>query len=743
MDRLNRLKNYLNLITKTTGGIDVAIETAKKKAAEESIFESMPVPGRDPRAAQSGLESMAMGRDVSDDEMASMEAIIDAELRPAPLISKGKFTITHPLWKQLSTDDTIRKRIEDVIPSVGRIELPGNNRMPYGGTGFVVGDNLIMTNRHVAEIFASGLGDRNLSFINGSQAGIDFIRELNQATGPTLEVSRVVMIHPYWDMAILQVKGLDSSHEPLRLSLDDARDLTGHKIFVIGYPYYDPRNPAGEQDKVMNGNYGVKRLQPGQLQGAVTAGSFGKDVNAASHDCSTLGGNSGSAVFDLDTGKVLALHFGGRYHEKNYGVPSIEMSRDSRIVQAGVKFEKTPTGDPNSWGSWWREADGAEQVREDNPPVVAKPQTPVAGDVQSAPAKIGVVSQGAGEVTIEVPLRITISLGTPAARPHVEAPQVEAVEGVTAEDSLEALRPPKHDTNYASRKGYDPAFLGAAPIPVPTASDPGVLARTKDGLDILHYQNFSIRMHKERRLALVTASNVTREAKLKRPDPSKDYSRKGLTGLGKNDQELWYLDPRLDESAQLPDAFFTKDRGAFDKGHIVRRDDVAWGATYDLLLRANGDSFHVTNCSPQVASYNRSTDGVDNWGNLENVVFSEASSERLCVLAGPVLDPSDQVFVGRGENGQQLRARVPSRFWKVIVSRVSDGIAAFGFVLEQDLSKVDWEFTVPPEFMAYLTKLSAIEAMTGVRFAQEVKDADQYAKERGPDIAYRAGARIK
>src|ERR1043165_4727694 len=122
-------------------------------------------------------------------------------------------------------------------------------------------------------------------------------------------------------------------------------------------------------------------------------------------------------------------------------------------------------------------------------------------------------------------------------------------------------------------------------------------------------------MHAKRRLALVTASNVTAEAKLRRPEAGKYYTRKGLSGLGKNDMEQWFQDPRLDAEFQIPDVFFTKDRQAFDKGHIVRRDDVAWGKTYAALKRANGDSYHVTNCSPQVAGFNRSANGEENWGD--------------------------------------------------------------------------------------------------------------------------------
>jgi endonuclease G, mitochondrial len=40
-----------------------------------------------------------------------------------------------------------------------------------------------MTNRHVAEIFATGLGTRNLKFISGAKAGIDFLREKGGPVG--------------------------------------------------------------------------------------------------------------------------------------------------------------------------------------------------------------------------------------------------------------------------------------------------------------------------------------------------------------------------------------------------------------------------------------------------------------------------------------------------------------------------------------------------------------------------------
>jgi endonuclease G len=88
-----------------------------------------------------------------------------------------------------------------------------------------------------------------------------------------------------------------------------------------------------------------------------------------------------------------------------------------------------------------------------------------------------------------------------------------------------------------------------------------------------------------------------------------------------------------------------------------------------------------------------------------------------------------------------LRARIPARFWKVIVASTEDGIAAYGFVLEQDLSDVDWEFAVPSEFLPNMYPLPNIEAMTGVTFDNAVRAADQYETVRGAEVGMRAGAR--
>jgi endonuclease G len=43
------------------------------------------------------------------------------------------------------------------------------------------------------------------------------------------------------------------------------------------------------------------------------------------HDATTLGGNSGSVVFDLESGKAIALHFGGIEGTRNEAVQATRL----------------------------------------------------------------------------------------------------------------------------------------------------------------------------------------------------------------------------------------------------------------------------------------------------------------------------------------------------------------------------------------------------------------------------------
>ncbi|MDC0723170.1 endonuclease [Nannocystis bainbridge] len=327
-------------------------------------------------------------------DLECLEAIILPRERPVADIADGKLLGLPPgEFFDLHADADLRARIEACLPAIGRIELPDNLSLPYGGTGFVVGDGLIMTNRHVAQLFAGGLGRTHLRFLPGQTAGFDPRREQqDEPDGPTYAVSEVVLIHPYWDLALLRVDGLQVT--PLALAVDDP--AARRRVAVIGYPGLDLRNDLTIQQRVFRGRYNLKRLAPGYFGGRRRVASFGRTVSAALHDSSTLGGCSGAAILDVATGRVLGLHFGGVYLDRNFAVPAAELAWDPRIVDAGVRFAgaAAPRELPGEWSAAWNDLEQA-------PPIAPAPS-------------ITTVAVPGQTLRITVPIEITVRLGTAA-----------------------------------------------------------------------------------------------------------------------------------------------------------------------------------------------------------------------------------------------------------------------------------------------------------------------------------------
>lgn len=691
----SRIYQYLKQI----GGVGAPGGGIGQAAFTESTAVRIGLSDEGWHAASRAINTLESRQALSAEDRFQLEAIIIPDLRPPIRIRDGTFTVAHPAWQNLNAAP-VRQRIETALPAIGRIELPRHPALPYGGTGFLVGTDLLMTNRHVAEIFVTGLGRRHLVFRPGLSAGVDFRKEDESDTPDYLDVIDVVLVHPYWDMALLRVGGVASHRQPLALDAIPADELRDRQVAVIGYPAFDPRNSARVQDRVFEGVYNVKRLQPGIVRDPRVIASFDHSVRALTHDSSTLCGNSGSAIIDLSTGSVIGLHFGGAYLDANFGVPAYDLSRDARVVDTGVRFAQTPRPGSTPADAAWTSVDS------EGP----------------APAS------SANRFTVDVPLRITVELGEPS-----QSVQLQVVPPASVASVTEAMREPIRDPDYASRSGYDAEFLGIR-VPFPLPKDERVAARLSDGRIQLPYHHFSVVMHARRRLALITGANVDSSPARARPEPrpDADYGRAGLGGLGPNDRERWFIDPRLPADQQLPDRFFTRDRKAFDKGHLVRRADVCWGASYDEVRKANGDTFHVTNCSPQVAEFNQAS--ARNWGALENLVESYAKTERLCVFSGPVLSEADRLFTGFDDDGTII-VPIPSRYWKVIVARAGAELCSFGFVLEQDLSAVQWEFAVPADWRVHMQPIGKIEACAGIVFPDAVRASDQSGLTGGEAVA--------
>ncbi|MCC6294155.1 MAG: DNA/RNA non-specific endonuclease [Bryobacterales bacterium] len=208
------------------------------------------------------------------------------------------------------------------IRAVGRIELEHHPVFQWVGTGWLVAEGVVATNRHVAQEFGRLSGEKFVfksSFGEPLSAWIDFLGEYGRAESRDFPLVDILYIEEDSgaDLAFLRVapgavpgKGLAS---PIGLSARPAR--VNAPVAVIGYPARDSRIPdAALMDRTFGDVYDKKRLAPGRITGAAPG--------LLLHDCSTLGGNSGSVVLDLDTGEAAGLHFAGRFLEANYAVPA-------------------------------------------------------------------------------------------------------------------------------------------------------------------------------------------------------------------------------------------------------------------------------------------------------------------------------------------------------------------------------------------------------------------------------------
>ena len=291
------------------------------------------------RQVQDGLDAMKkveLGRDddISDRDQHGLEAIILLAGRPAILIQDGDFMEPPKLWAALKD---VRDQIKDVIKRVGRIEVSNNPNFEWLGTGWLAGKDVVITNRHVAAEFSRRAADGTWTFRAPMGASLNLRAELNSESALTFTVKSIIGIHDDHDMAVLQVEqvsGAEPLPDPLPVVRDAPAALKGRKVYVIGYPAWDGRrNDPEPMKRIFAEIYNVKRLQPGELSGDALP-SF-----EIFHDCSTLGGNSGSPVLDLETHRVLGLHFGGRFLEKNHAVPLWTLQNDPLIKRAAINFQ--------------------------------------------------------------------------------------------------------------------------------------------------------------------------------------------------------------------------------------------------------------------------------------------------------------------------------------------------------------------------------------------------------------------
>lgn len=303
---------------------------------------------RDPRAAESAqatqselvshgaraLAKISAGREseITPTEALGLEAIVLIQGRPALLIQDGKFFPPPTDWANL---DTYRVGIQRTFSRVGRIEVQNHPELEWLGTGFLVGPTAIMTNRHVAVEFARRAASV-WKFITPMSARIDFKEEFGGLASDEHAITGIIGVHEKLDLALLSIEWTDAAGAPQPLPIAGKAPATiaqmkGLKVYVVGYPAWDGRrNDPEAMRKIFTNIFEVKRLQPGEITGV--------SAYVEGHDCSTLGGNSGSAVFGLESQVVLGLHYGGKFQVGNTAVPLWMLAKDPLLKKAKVNF---------------------------------------------------------------------------------------------------------------------------------------------------------------------------------------------------------------------------------------------------------------------------------------------------------------------------------------------------------------------------------------------------------------------
>lgn len=258
--------------------------------------------------------------------VAQMEAIIQRTGRP-PLLIRNDAVELEPLIDFPPNTDAKLVGLNRCVPSVGRVEFL-NHRMSWGGTGWVVEKKnsscRVITNRHVAKLVGRRIADGSGVFMRSNagngplyQMYIDFKEEVDSTANNgsrTVRVSKIDYLADDMaaDMAVLLIPAPEFNVAALELA--DREAQRDELVALIGYPAFDSRNDVNDQARYFRDLYDVKRMAPGKVMQPLDAGSLLR------HDCTSLGGNSGSPLISLEGAKVVGLHFSGLYGVENSAV---------------------------------------------------------------------------------------------------------------------------------------------------------------------------------------------------------------------------------------------------------------------------------------------------------------------------------------------------------------------------------------------------------------------------------------
>ncbi|MEV6339640.1 DNA/RNA non-specific endonuclease [Nocardia vinacea] len=609
-----------------------------------------------------------------------------------------------------------------VARAVARVAFRTGNPQ---GSGFLIGPGLFLTNHHVVPDVETA-----------QLLCLEFDYELDLAGRPR-PVTRYAI-----DTSVFvtdDVEGLDFTIVAVGARIDGDRDLTEFGFVPL----------SDSSEKHMLGEFANIVQHPmGRLKEVVLRENrlVARLDEVLHYVADTEPGSSGSPAFNSDWQVIALHHWGGPWRQVQdaAGQPlPVSVNEGIRITailaKLGARLAALPEPVRNRIDAvieLGKQSNGEGFV----PAPIATP--PPAGPVVAGPRM-----SADGAMTWMVPIEISIRIPQLPAQPTV----------VTTSEAA-----PRGD--YAERSGYNPNFLPANMVALPRLSPalarqaaPNKQARPGDDPFELRYHHFSVVVNRSRKLAFFTASNidgsmsksVDRKTKTVKPLLPTDPGLESMNGA--EAAETWYTDPRIEPGdcagaevyARQEVPGFPSGNGRiarmFQRGHLVRRLDPVWGSD-DLALAAELDTFHFTNCTPQVGFFNQGTadpakpgtGGGRLWRAVENYVLRNAVAEhqRVTCFTGPVFDEADRTFRG---------IRVPGRFFKIAVWVEGGRLRSLAMLADQRPVLEVWPEALEPEALGeenfqdsgeldrvadFLSTVKGVEKLTGLDFGDAVRAAD-------------------
>ena len=300
--------------------------------------------------AESGLSRLlgdGLEAQLGPAEVSGLEAVIRSDgSRPVLFVEDDFVDVMEPSAGVYAAGlSRLEDAVRSVCSSVGRVDDP-TAAIGYHGTAWMLADGLVATNYHVLEAIAPGGSRHGGRFEGRLTAGVavHFGHEVgNPRPERRFPIRRVVSVgregaaafdqpnglnFDGLDLAILELEAVAGRPFPVpnRVARQDDPGTrgglasAGRGIYLVGYPGNERSTTADLFTSLFAGVKSFKRLAPGRIMAG--PGEVPEDPHGwiVTHDASTLGGNSGSALvdYDADGRALLGLHFAGRHERQNW-----------------------------------------------------------------------------------------------------------------------------------------------------------------------------------------------------------------------------------------------------------------------------------------------------------------------------------------------------------------------------------------------------------------------------------------